>query len=125
MEIFDLLSKIEDSLQGVSCLPKEPFMKLGQGQAPILNYSLEQKSAFSSYGHFQVDIEDNKFKANANAVPPNNIFDQVEGMTFEQIRQELRHDIRRGDRRILRTVGGETLTHLELRNVESGDVETL
>jgi hypothetical protein len=32
MEIFDLLSNIEDSLQGVSCLPKEPFMKLGQGQ---------------------------------------------------------------------------------------------
>jgi hypothetical protein len=125
MEIFDLLSKIEDSLQGVSCLPKEPFMKLGQGKAPILNYSLEQKSAFSSYGHFQIDIDDKKFKANANAVPPNNIFDQVEGMTFEQVRQELRHDIRRGDRRILRTVGGETLTHLELRNVESGDVETL
>jgi hypothetical protein len=100
-------------------------MKLGEGKAPILNYSLEQKSAFSSYGHFQIDIDDKKFKANANAVPPNNIFDQVEGMTFEQVRQELRHDIRRGDRRILRTVGGETLTHLELRNVESGDVETL
>jgi hypothetical protein len=45
-------------------------------------------------------------------------------MTFEQVRQELRHDIRRGDRRILRTVGGETLTHLELRNVKNGDVET-
>ena len=78
MKIFDLLRSIEDSLQHVSCLPKEPFMKLGQGQAPILNYSLEQKSAFSSYGHFQIDIEDKKFKA--NAIPPNNIFDQVKDM---------------------------------------------
>lgn len=53
---FDLLRELGNSLQGASCLPQEPFMKLGAGNAPVLNYSLEQKSAFTSYGHFLVDI---------------------------------------------------------------------
>lgn len=36
-----------------SCQPREPFIKLGAGVAPGLNYNLPQKTAFSVYGRIR------------------------------------------------------------------------
>jgi hypothetical protein len=120
MEIFSLLREVEDSLQGVSCLPKEPFMKLGQGQAPILNYNLEQKSSFPSYGHFLVNILTDYFKPNADEVPVSSVLNSsVQEMTVDQVRVELQKDLARGDSKILKTLGGQTLAAAELRSTET------
>lgn len=67
---FDLLQNLSNSLQTASCLPQEPFMKLENGTAPILRYNLKQKSAFTSYGHFNVDLPESYFMANSNIAPP-------------------------------------------------------
>lgn len=98
---FNLLQDLNGSLQGASCLPQEPFMKLGQGQAPILNYSLEQKSSFTTYGYFKVDIPDNYFNSSASDVPTNNFFDRVSELSVADIQGELEQDLRRGGGNIL------------------------
>lgn len=118
LSTFDLLRELSNSLQTASCLPQEPFMKLGTGNAPILNYSLEQKSSFTSYGHFLVDIPNDHFKGSANTAPANNIFDRVAEMTIDDVKTALRKDVRRGDSNILKTVGGETLRTREVQTLD-------
>jgi len=45
-----------------NCKTGAAFMKLGDGgAAPILNYSLPQKSSFTTYGNVVVRVESNKF----------------------------------------------------------------
>lgn len=108
LETFNVLEELSKSMQGESCLPKAPFMKLGDGtQAPILNYSLEQKSSFTAYGHFLANIPDASFKAaTANVVPAGNIFDKVAAMTIDQVKESLIKDLKRGGGTLLKTVGG-------------------
>ena len=60
-----------------SCLPKEPFMTLGSGQAPKLNYQMPQKSGFTAYGHFVPPLDDNVFLEQAKEPPIGNFYDQV------------------------------------------------
>ncbi|MGB0862839.1 MAG: hypothetical protein ACPGXZ_07960 [Saprospiraceae bacterium] len=118
LKTFDLLKQLSESLEGASCLPQEPFMKLGAGNAPILNYSLEQKSSFTSYGHFLVDIPNDQFKGSANTAPANNVFDRVAKMTIDEVKAELRKDVKRGANTILKTVSGETLRTTEIQNID-------
>jgi hypothetical protein len=97
LETFNVLSELSQAMRGESCLPKAPFMKLGDGtQAPILNYSLEQKSSFTAYGHFLANIPDGSFKAaTANAIPAGNMFDRVAAMTIDEVKEWLKNDLKR------------------------------
>jgi hypothetical protein len=55
-----------------SCIPKEPLLKLGEGTAPVLDYSLPQKSEFSVYGRMRVAIPPDWFRKSTTQVPPRN-----------------------------------------------------
>ena len=55
-----------------SCTPKEPFIKLGEGQAPVLNYNLPQKSAFTAHGAIPLGISKDWFLAKASQEPKDN-----------------------------------------------------
>lgn len=106
LSTFDLLRELSNSLQTASCLPQEPFMKLENGTAPILRYNLKQKSSFTSYGHFHIDLPDNYFLGAANEAPANNFFTRVEGLTVDDVKTAVRKDLKRGDNNILQAVSG-------------------
>ena len=40
-----------------SCIPKPPMMTYGSGNAPGLNYNMEQKAGFTAYGHFRLNTD--------------------------------------------------------------------
>jgi len=75
---LETLDKLREQLNKESCLPKEPFMKLGTGNAPQLNYNLPQSACFSTYGDVPVEVNSKVFKAECLKVPENNYFTQVE-----------------------------------------------
>jgi hypothetical protein len=41
---------------------KDPFIKLGSGQAPVLNYNLPQRTSFTTYGDNTLPVDDAWFK---------------------------------------------------------------
>ncbi|MEJ7607408.1 MAG: hypothetical protein WKF37_14370, partial [Bryobacteraceae bacterium] len=54
------------------CEQKEPFIKLGDGTAPGLNYNLPQKSEFSVYSRIASGTPKEWFKDETFAVPAGN-----------------------------------------------------
>lgn len=80
--IFENINKMEE-LQSVlnKGEKKEPFMKLGEGKAPNLNYNLPQSSCFSTYSNMRVAVASVDFKKECFAVPQNNYFEQIESKT--------------------------------------------
>lgn len=50
-ELINELKKLKIAQQDDSCTKKEPFIKLGKGVAPILDYNIPQSACFSTYGH--------------------------------------------------------------------------
>jgi hypothetical protein len=72
-----------------SCNPREPFLKLGGGEAPILNYNLPQKTAFSVYGRIATSIPASWFKDYTASIPAGNWWDTVVGLDEIKIRQEV------------------------------------
>ncbi len=60
---------------------KEPFMKLGEGRAPNLNYSLPQSSCFSMYSNMRVAVASEDFKKECLAIPENNYFEKIKSKT--------------------------------------------
>lgn len=60
---------------------KEPFMKLGEGRAPNLNYSLPQSSCFSTYSNMRVAVASEDFKKECLAIPENNYFEKIKSKT--------------------------------------------
>jgi hypothetical protein len=48
---IDTIKKMKSHFNEESCIKKEPFIKLGEGQAPILNYNIPQTACFNTYGH--------------------------------------------------------------------------
>lgn len=85
---LETLNKLRDQLNKESCLPKEPFMKLGAGNAPTLNYNLPQSTCFSTYGDVPVELAANVFKPTAAQEPPNNYFQQVERLEVATLQQQ-------------------------------------
>lgn len=59
-----------------SCAPKEPFLKLGGGSAPILNYNLPQKTAFSVYGRIPSGVPSSWFQGYTALPPVDNWWDK-------------------------------------------------
>jgi hypothetical protein len=72
-----------------SCIPKEPFIKLGGGEAPILNYNLPQKTAFSVYGRISAGIPAGWFQDYTTSIPVDNWWDRYAALDEVKIRQEV------------------------------------
>lgn len=85
---LETLNKLRDQLNQESCLPKEPFMKLGVGNAPTLNYNLPQSTCFSTYGDVPVELAPGVFKATASQEPIDNYFQQVERLEPAVLQQQ-------------------------------------
>ncbi|PID94711.1 MAG: hypothetical protein CSA89_00680 [Bacteroidales bacterium] len=84
--IFDNIKKmreIQSILSGGDI--KEPFMKLGEGNAPKLNYNLPQSSCFSTYSNMQVAVNPKHFKKECFNVPENNYFQQIQSKNSSDI----------------------------------------
>lgn len=58
-----------------SCQPRQPFIELGTGAAPGLNYNLPQKTAFSVYGRIPTPVKQSWFVEGAFRVPDHNWWD--------------------------------------------------
>lgn len=63
-------------MEKTSCIPREPFIKLGTGQAPTLDYNLPQETCFSIYGRRRVPVDAKDFLKSAAQVPEDNFWQQ-------------------------------------------------
>ncbi len=82
-----ILNELREQLKKDSCIAKEPFMKLGEGDAPSLNYNLPQSSSFSTYGDVSINLDKGMFKKECFEVPKQNYFEQIERTDPEDLRQ--------------------------------------
>ena len=86
---LETLRQLQNELNNESCLPKEPFIKLGSGQAPTLNYNIPQEASFQTYGNQIVKgIDQKAFKEFTKIAPENNYFDQVKVLDKETLKQK-------------------------------------
>ena len=79
---------MKEELSEDSCLKKEPFIKLGTGQAPVLNYNIPQSACFNTYGHqFVKGVPKEAFLPQTKVAPPQNYFEVVREIPEPQLRQ--------------------------------------
>ena len=71
------LQSLREYLQQESCQPQEPFIKLGQGNAPEIDYNLPESVSFSTYGDVQLNIDSGCFNDSCGTPPANNYFSAV------------------------------------------------
>lgn len=83
--IFELLQQLSKSMQTVSCISQEPFIKLGTGIVPTLNYQMEQKSGFTAYGSFFPDIPHEYYESSALEIPTDNFYQLIANQEPEAI----------------------------------------
>ncbi|WP_312788873.1 hypothetical protein [Sphingobacterium sp.] len=87
-EFIQDIKEMKTQLSEESCLKKEPFIKLGSGQAPVLNYNIPQSACFNTYGHqFVKGIDQNVFLEQTKVKPPQNYFEVVQQTPEPQLRQ--------------------------------------
>lgn len=63
-DILEPIKNIEvlrENLAQTSCVTKDAFMKLSDGEAPTLDYNLPQSSTFTTYGNIQLDVSEDAF----------------------------------------------------------------
>ena len=87
------LNKLRNELNKESCLPKDPFMKIGAGKASELNYNLPQSTSFTTYGDVPVDIPITAFKPAFSTEPENNYFDTVATLDAATLQQNIAQNI--------------------------------
>lgn len=86
---LETFTQLQNILNNESCLPKEPFIKLGTGQAPTLNYNIPQEASFQTYGNQIVKgINPKAFKEFTKIAPTNNYFDQVKALDKDTLKQK-------------------------------------
>lgn len=87
-EFIDDIKKLKEELSEDSCLKKEPFIKLGTGQAPTLNYNIPQSACFNTFGHQIVKgVKQEAFQSYTKEVPKGNYFEEVERLDTATLRQ--------------------------------------
>lgn len=87
-EFIQDIKEMKTQLSEDSCLKKEPFIKLGSGQAPVLNYNIPQSACFNTYGHqFVKGIDQKVFLQQTKVKPPHNYFEVVQQTPEPQLRQ--------------------------------------
>lgn len=85
---IDDIKKMKEELSEDSCLKKEPFIKLGSGQAPVLNYNIPQSACFNTYGHqFVKGISQEVFLPQTKLKPVKNYFEVVQQTPEPALRQ--------------------------------------
>lgn len=72
-----------------SCISKEPFIKLGDGEAPILNYNLPQETCFKVYGRIPFIIPSVYFKKEVGLPPKYNFWELYGSKKLNDIKTEL------------------------------------
>lgn len=86
--IDNIKTELENQFKPESCIKKEPFIKLGSGQAPVLDYNIPQTACFNTYGHQYVKgIDQQVFKQQTKVKPPNNYFEVVQKTPEPVLRQ--------------------------------------
>lgn len=85
----DPVSETQASLEAImseqTCDTHDPFIKLGTGAAPLLNYNIPQTTCFSTYGSIKKNIPDEYFTELAHKVPPDDYFTRIGKLTADQI----------------------------------------
>lgn len=87
-EFINDIKRLKEELSEDSCLKKEPFIKLGTGQAPTLNYNIPQTACFKTYGRqFVKGIREESFQSYTKEEPRNNYFQVVAELEVPVLRQ--------------------------------------
>ncbi len=87
-EFINDIKQMKEQLSEDSCLKKEPFIKLGTGQAPVLNYNIPQSACFNTYGHqFVKGVSQEVFLPQTKVAPPQNYFEVVQQTPEPVLRQ--------------------------------------
>ncbi len=96
--ITDVIGKIKqmkEQLKEDSCVQKEPFIKLGSGKAPALNYNIPQSACFNTYGNqFVKGVSQEAFLPHTRKKPAHNYFDAVKKLPEAQLVQRFADLIR-------------------------------
>lgn len=81
------IEKLKESLSEDSCLKKEPFMKIGTGSAPTLNYNIPQNSCFRTFSRTPVitGIAAEWFQAYAATAPARSFFTEIVGLQADEL----------------------------------------
>lgn len=86
--IDNIKEELANQFKPESCTKKEPFIKLGTGQAPVLDYNIPQTACFNTYGHqFVKGVSQQVFKQEVQVKPPNNYFEVVQKTPEPVLRQ--------------------------------------
>lgn len=87
------------SLPQLSCIPNDPLMRMGDNgdAAPTLNYSLPQKSSFTSYGDVRIPLERKSFNDRVLADPP--VVKKLQNLSKADLMLQLRREVERGAER--------------------------
>lgn len=88
-EPLNAIEDLKESINEASCDRKEPFIKLGTGSAPTLNYNIPQTTAFSSYGHVDSKINPLKFKDNTRLEPEGNLWQAVDEVDVNDLATQI------------------------------------
>lgn len=80
-----------------TCLPAEPLMKFGSGNAPVINYNLPSTTTFEVKGSFPLYIPLEKFKPFTMQKREQGVWGRAKALSYDQILNEV-FDIYRGGR---------------------------
>jgi len=79
-----------------TCLPDEPLIKMGGGEAPTLDYNLPQSTAITAYGLIPVEFRTAQFKQAAFERPDDQFLGQFKDPTTEGIAADLKRKLADG-----------------------------
>ncbi len=87
-DLIGAINAMGTAFEQVSCEPKEPFIKLpDSGNAPVLDYSIPQKTCFTTNGTILKYIPVEYFKDFTKNIPVNNFYETVANMPVNQAQQ--------------------------------------
>jgi len=89
-------------MKRTTCDPGRPMIRLGEGEAPILDYSLPQSTSITAYGLIPIKVDPAWFLPGASAEKEDRFRAQFQGLSAESIAKELQHRIK--NNRSLRSV---------------------
>lgn len=72
-----------------SCQKGEPFMKLGNGPAPVLNYQLPVTSTFDTRGIISIPLPKEQLRPELFRVPTETIWTFIQSLSIEEILAEV------------------------------------
>ncbi len=72
----ELLSKFNE--ESTSCTPTTPFITLGGGTPPSINYNIPQKTGFTVSSLVSITKEGGDFHPEFSEIPPDNLWDELD-----------------------------------------------